>query len=132
LFLRLNQREEDDCCASDDAQTALAIRPSGELKLDSCTLPPYQYIKCIQPAYKKWCERTGFVSALPNDRRAAKEAKNNASAAEGSGQSKIDGHLRDIPAKPKIVKYSDAAFREAAIEWLIATDQVRLHLCDPK
>jgi hypothetical protein len=39
-------------------------------------------------------------------------------------QSRLDGHLQEVPRKERIVPYTDALFREAAIEWLVATDQV--------
>ena len=39
-------------------------------------------------------------------------------------QSTLDGHLRDVPPSERVIPYSDKAFREAAVEWLIATDQV--------
>ena len=39
-------------------------------------------------------------------------------------QGRLDGHLQEIPRKEHTVPYTDALFREAAIEWLIATDQV--------
>ena len=37
-------------------------------------------------------------------------------------QQTLDPHLREKPER--VVPYSDALFREAAVEWLIATDQV--------
>ena len=40
-------------------------------------------------------------------------------------QGTLDGHLQEIPQAQHIVPYSDAAFRNAAIEWLVSTDQVR-------
>lgn len=43
-------------------------------------------------------------------------------------QSSLDGHLRKIPQQERAIPYSDKLFHEVAIEWLIATDQVRNHL----
>jgi hypothetical protein len=39
-------------------------------------------------------------------------------------QGRLDGHLQEVPPKERIIPYTDALFREAAIEWLVATDQV--------
>ncbi|KAF7372312.1 putative AC transposase [Mycena venus] len=35
----------------------------------------------------------------------------------------LDNHLHDIPPKERVIPYSHAAFRQAAIEWLVATNQ---------
>jgi hypothetical protein len=35
----------------------------------------------------------------------------------------LDGHLQNLPLE-QVVPYSDKVFREAAVEWVIATDQV--------
>jgi len=40
-------------------------------------------------------------------------------------QTLLDGHLKEIPKSEPAKPYSDSVFREAAIEWLIATDQVK-------
>ena len=40
-------------------------------------------------------------------------------------QSQLDPHLREREPKTRVVPYTDALFRQVAIEWLIATDQVR-------
>lgn len=39
-------------------------------------------------------------------------------------QSSLDPHLKEQEAKERVVPFSEELFREAAIEWLIATDQV--------
>ena len=54
----------------------------------------------------------GFTSKLPGD--VAAEKKKAAQA-----QQTIDVHMTE-----RIIPYSDQLFRKAAIEWLIATDQV--------
>lgn len=56
---------------------------------------------------------------LPAD---VKERK--AAASTDKAQTQLDPHLKDIPLKEHIIPYSDKIFREAAIEWLISTDQV--------
>jgi hypothetical protein len=46
-------------------------------------------------------------------------------------QSSLDPHLQERPGhKETFDLYSDSLFREAAIEWLIATDQVIFNLVD--
>ena len=64
-----------------------------------------------QDAYRAWCKKTGFPSKLPADR-------NKQSGVPVDVQTTLDPHLQPV------VKYSDTLFRNAAIEWLIATDQV--------
>jgi hypothetical protein len=59
-----------------------------------------------------------FTSKLP---KAVKQAEAEASQLR---QGRLDGHLREIVPTTKVAPYSDKAFREAAVEWLIATDQV--------
>ena len=51
--------------------------------------------------------------------KAAKVAK------EKQSQTLLDGHLKEIPKSEPVKPYSDSIFQEAAVEWLIATDQVR-------
>ncbi|KAJ6538697.1 hypothetical protein DFH09DRAFT_930198 [Mycena vulgaris] len=67
--------------------------------------------------YRRWAAKEGFPSALPGDRRAA------AATEAATSQPTLKAHLKEIPPKEVIIPYSDEAFREAAIEWLIATDQ---------
>jgi hypothetical protein len=73
----------------------------------------------LQGKYRNWCEKAGFESKLAGD-VAAQKLK-----AERS-QSTIDGHLVEKKLAERHVAYSDKIFRQAAIEWLVATDQVRL------
>lgn len=58
------------------------------------------------------------MSMLPKD---TKRRKLDAAA---DSQARLDTHLREPQPKERIIPYSDAIFREAAIEWLIETDQV--------
>ncbi|KAF9457303.1 hypothetical protein BDZ94DRAFT_1175853, partial [Collybia nuda] len=69
--------------------------------------------------YHKWADKHKFKSKLPND---VKARKNEVNSGESS-QTTLIPHLKDLPVKEKIIPYTDALFREAAIEWLIATDQ---------
>jgi hypothetical protein len=61
-----------------------------------------------------------FPSMLPKD---AEKHRSNAASAEA--QLRLDPHLRENPRKEKVVAYNDELFRDAAIEWLVSTDQVR-------
>lgn len=62
---------------------------------------------------------------LPKDIE-ARNAKAEAEAAATSlVQATLDGHIQPIAPSETVVKYSDARFREAAENWLIATNQVR-------
>ena len=54
---------------------------------------------------------------LPRDT----EARLQESKADAEKQTTLDSHLAE---QETVVPYSDAVFREAALEWLIATDQV--------
>ena len=76
--------------------------------------------------YRKWAADNGFTSMLPVDtkRRRDEEARQRdttSSSASISRQPSLDSHL--VPAGT-IVQYSESAFRNAALEWLVATDQV--------
>lgn len=62
-----------------------------------------------------------FKSKLPGVIKAAKEKK---IAKDHSQQTSINPYLVQVDPKEPVLKYSDAAFHEAAIEWLISTDQV--------
>jgi hypothetical protein len=74
----------------------------------------------LQGAYYIWVDKNNFKSMLPADRKAKKEAR----AAECKLQGMLDSHLTECPPPTHVVKYSHVAFKQAAIEWLSATDQV--------
>jgi hypothetical protein len=56
---------------------------------------------------------------LPGDVKARKKKAERA-------QQAIDSHLTERKLANRVVPYSDKLFKKAAIEWLVATDQVRL------
>ena len=56
---------------------------------------------------------------LPEDSKARRDA-----AAEKLKQSQVDDHFTVILEEEKPMPYSDEFFKEAAIQWLIETDQV--------
>ena len=53
---------------------------------------------------------------LPGDIKARKE----------HAQQRIKAHLTERKLDERVIPYSDKLFKQAAIEWLVATDQVRL------
>ncbi|KAJ7868991.1 hypothetical protein B0H14DRAFT_2221360, partial [Mycena olivaceomarginata] len=72
-----------------------------------------------KPEYYAWCRKENFESMLPCD-TAARRAK----VAISIGiQSTLDGHMGPCPAATKKVKYSAETFQDAAVKWIIATDQ---------
>ena len=73
-----------------------------------------------QGVYREWTKQTGFVSMLPKDASARRKK----SVAHGPGQTRLDRHLQEHSPTEVVVKYTDEVFRNAAIEWLVATDQV--------
>jgi hypothetical protein len=60
---------------------------------------------------------------LPHDIK----ARRTAAAIANVQQTRLDDHLHEIPPKKVVVPYTDILFRDAAIEWLISTSQVRLY-----
>ncbi|KZT08895.1 uncharacterized protein LAESUDRAFT_647966 [Laetiporus sulphureus 93-53] len=64
--------------------------------------------------YYKWCEKNTFNSKLPSDVAARKAKILESHISQGT----LEGH----PAGHTIL-YSDKAFKSAAIQWLVETDQ---------
>ncbi|KAJ7935040.1 hypothetical protein B0H13DRAFT_1591253, partial [Mycena leptocephala] len=64
--------------------------------------------------YHRWAKKADFASSLPGDRKAQKRAATEAL----ESQPTLDGHLKDVPPKERVVLYSHEVFREAAVEWL--------------
>ncbi|PSR80188.1 hypothetical protein PHLCEN_2v6794 [Hermanssonia centrifuga] len=56
---------------------------------------------------------------IPADVKIRKEAKAN----ENLKQQQLDGHLKEMPKKERVIAYTHQLFRSVAIEWLIATSQ---------
>ncbi|KAK7686048.1 hypothetical protein QCA50_010860 [Cerrena zonata] len=78
--------------------------------------------------YYEWCRTNEFQSMLPRDVKARKEALRK----DAERQQTLEGHLKVLPAKEHAIKYTEKHFREAAIEWLIGTDQPLGALDHPK
>ncbi|KIO23445.1 hypothetical protein M407DRAFT_214556, partial [Tulasnella calospora MUT 4182] len=74
--------------------------------------------------YRKWCKASNFTSQLPGFKKAAKLKQ-----VESLIQSTLDNNL--VP-RSLIPEYSDQNFCDAAIEWLVATDQPLSALDNPK
>ena len=53
-----------------------------------------------------------------------KDAENRHKDADANNQPCLNPHLREKPQKEKIIPYTDELFHDAAIEWLMSTDQV--------
>jgi hypothetical protein len=68
--------------------------------------------------YRKWAKANNFESMLKVDVEARKKE------AEASAQTVIDDHAVPVLPKERVLPYSDELFEQAAIEWLIETDQV--------
>ena len=73
----------------------------------------------VQGKYRNWAESTNFVSKLPGDVKKRKVAAEEATCT-------LDCDLREKKLSEWIVPYSDKLFCRAAVEWLVATDQVRI------
>jgi hypothetical protein len=65
--------------------------------------------------YRKWAKENSFESMLPGDVKARKD---------NATQRSINAHLIERKLAERVVPYSDRLFKQAAIEWLVATDQV--------
>ncbi|KAJ3738980.1 hypothetical protein DFH05DRAFT_1408068, partial [Lentinula detonsa] len=68
--------------------------------------------------YMKWCAANDFKSMLPKDTERRRQAKQ-----DGLAQGTLDGVMVKAERKEAVVPYTDANFLQAAIEWMIATDQ---------
>lgn len=54
-----------------------------------------------------------------------KDAEKRRKDIQAKNQLRLDPHLREKPQKERTIPYTDELFRDAAIEWLVSTDQVR-------
>ncbi|KAF8186318.1 hypothetical protein BJ912DRAFT_469614 [Pholiota molesta] len=68
--------------------------------------------------YQTWCKARKFESMLPDDTKARRAA-----ALDALLQTQVDGHFKVATPEDKPEPYSDELFKEAAIQWLIETDQ---------
>jgi len=80
----------------------------------------------IQRAYHKWCKDNGFESMLPEDAKAPHTEQLEIL----KKQTTVDDHFSVQKPNQTPKPYSDSLFEEAAIQWLIETDQVCLFSCN--
>lgn len=71
-----------------------------------------------QGKYHNWAKSVNFISKLPGDIKKRKAAAEEATRT-------LDRDLREKKPSEWVVPYSDKLFRQAAVEWLVATDQVK-------
>jgi hypothetical protein len=57
---------------------------------------------------------------IPEDAKARREE----AIANAKEQTQVDDHFHHVKPEDKPVPYSDENFKEAAIQWLVETDQV--------
>ncbi|KAJ7931812.1 hypothetical protein B0H13DRAFT_1593791, partial [Mycena leptocephala] len=89
------------------------------------------YAKFHKPEYHAWCKTNDFESKLEEDVKARQqEQKADELKKKLLKQQTIDPHLREKPARP--APYTDELLLDAAIKWLIATDQPIDALTHPK
>ncbi|KAF9228945.1 hypothetical protein BS17DRAFT_691375, partial [Gyrodon lividus] len=69
--------------------------------------------------YCKWCKVNNFKSKLPDDVKAHKTA----ATTENMRQGTLCDHVWEIKPGEHILPYMDKLFHEAAVEWLITTNQ---------
>ncbi|KAE9392984.1 hypothetical protein BT96DRAFT_829877 [Gymnopus androsaceus JB14] len=79
-------------------------------------------------AYQQWAKANDFKSMIPKDVADRKNAEATAIGEQGT----INDHAVPLEPKPRIIPYSDELFQQAAIEWLVETDQPIAALEHPK
>jgi len=67
--------------------------------------------------YCKWAADTKFELKLPGDIKKCKEAANQVTQT-------LDCDFKEKKLLERLMPYTDKNFHQAAIEWLVATDQV--------
>ncbi|KAJ7624218.1 hypothetical protein DFH06DRAFT_1008412, partial [Mycena polygramma] len=83
--------------------------------------------------YHKWATKHNFESKLSCDIKARADAVTAAAKEEEKAQlhqQSLDSHLRKKP--DRVARYSDELMRDAALQWLIATDQPIDALTNPE
>lgn len=54
-----------------------------------------------------------------------KDAEKRCKDLQAKNQARLDPHLREKPPKERMIPYTEELFCDAAVEWLVSTDQVR-------
>ncbi|KAF8950694.1 hypothetical protein BDZ97DRAFT_1687043 [Flammula alnicola] len=68
--------------------------------------------------YRRWCKKNNFESMLPEDTKACQAA-----LLEEMIQTQVGDHFSQAQPEDKPEPYTDEIFKEAAIQWLVETDQ---------
>ncbi|KAF8522364.1 hypothetical protein JB92DRAFT_2706642, partial [Gautieria morchelliformis] len=82
-----------------------------------------------QAKYNTWARTNNFESKLPKELKAKREKAEDAIARVKQGT--LNNHLKEMPKKEQGVPFTNATFCDAAIEWLIITDQPIQALTNP-
>ncbi len=88
--------------------------------LSHSTMRTYMSYIC-KGKYWAWCEANSFTSMLPKDSFEWQEH----AKVSAQNQTHLNSVLQPLTPKEVIIPYTDAAFNEAAREWLIPTNKVR-------
>ncbi|KAI9440271.1 hypothetical protein F5148DRAFT_989071 [Russula earlei] len=73
-----------------------------------------------QGPYRCWCKSSDFYLMLPKDAKTRhKEALDKVME-----QSQVNDHFHPMNPDDRPTPYSDEVFKEAALQWLIKTDQI--------
>jgi hypothetical protein len=70
--------------------------------------------------YCKWANSANFTLMLPRDVKKWKEAAEEVMRT-------LDHDLRERPPYEQAIHYLDKLFRQLAVEWLVAMNQVGIH-----
>ncbi|KAF8484310.1 hypothetical protein JB92DRAFT_3131662 [Gautieria morchelliformis] len=92
------------------------------LTLVSDTTTQRRHIESLEnhkAKYNTWACTNNFESKLPKELKAK------------VNQGTLDNHLKEMPKKEQVVPFTNATFCDAAIEWLIITDQAIQALANP-
>ncbi|KAF8172893.1 hypothetical protein BJ912DRAFT_859710 [Pholiota molesta] len=68
--------------------------------------------------YRRWAKDNHFISMLPKDSSARRAAER-----DSLKQTAVNDHFSVQKPNEKPIIYSDELFKEAAIQWLVETDQ---------
>src|ERR1700678_437774 len=71
----------------------------------------------FQGKYRNWAKGANFESKLPGNVKKRKEAAEHVTRT-------LDRDLTEKKISERLAPYTDKVFHRAAIEWLVATDQV--------
>ncbi|KAG6883266.1 hypothetical protein C0992_009256, partial [Termitomyces sp. T32_za158] len=105
---QLNGKEKSYCICKICPNMKSIVNEATTLR---CHLEAYHSGK-----YRKWAQENRFESKLPGD---IKKRKADAEHVVRT----LDQDLKEKKLNERVIKYTDKAFHQAAIEWLVATDQ---------